>query len=287
MRSTTCEVIAERPRRPKIRCMALPPSDLRQTLQHVRKARRLSQLELSFRLGVSQRHVSFVESGRARPSRDLLLAWLHELDAPLVLRNEVLLLAGYAPAFTASALDAPALEAATGALDALLEAHDPMPAFVIDADWQLVRINRGGVWLAAQLGLSLDAKSALAVNMLDLFAHPDGFTRAMLNLREVGPMLLAHLRRDALARPSLQPRVDAVEARVSTVLGAAHGVMPRTPTAPVLTARYATAFGPLAFFSLFTTFGTPQDITLASLRLEHLCAADAHTRAVMQREVHV
>lgn len=267
--------------------MTSSPPDLRHTLQLARKARRLSQLELSFRLGVSQRHVSFVESGRSRPSRDLLLAWLHELDAPLALRNDVLLLAGYAPAYTASALEAPALQAATGALDALLEAHDPMPAFVIDADWQLVRINRGGVWLAAQLGLALDAESASTVNMLDLFAHPDGFTRTLLNLRDVGPVLLAHLRRDAIARPSLQPRVDAVEARIAAMLGTARGTTPRAPAAPVLSARYATAFGPLAFFSLFTTFGTPQDITLASLRVEHLCAADAHTRSVMQREVHV
>jgi transcriptional regulator with XRE-family HTH domain len=261
------------------------PLDLRQTLQQARKARRLSQLELSFRLGVSQRHVSFVESGRARPSRDLLVQWLDELDAPLVLRNDALLLAGYAPAYSAAALDAPVLHAATQALEALLAAHDPMPAFVIDAEWQLVRINRGGLWFATQLGLALDAAPTPALNMLDLFAHPDGFTRTMLNLREVGPALLAHLRRDAIARPSLQDRVAAVEARIASVLGEARDAMPRTPATPVLTARYATAFGPLAFFSLFTTFGTPQDITLASLRVEHLCAADAHTRAVLQREV--
>jgi transcriptional regulator with XRE-family HTH domain len=155
------------------------PLDLRQTLQQARKARRLSQLELSFRLGVSQRHVSFVESGRARPSRDLLVQWLDELDAPLVLRNDALLLAGYAPAYSAAALDAPVLHAATQALEALLATHDPMPAFVIDAEWQLVRINRGGLWFATQLGLALDAAPTPALNMLDLFAHPDGFTRAM------------------------------------------------------------------------------------------------------------
>ena len=112
------------------------------TLQQARKARRLSQLELSLRVGVSQRHVSFVESGRAKPSRNLLMAWLQELDAPLALCNAAMLQAGYAPAFSAATLTDPLLAQANDALVQLLHAHDPMPAFVLDALWSRAALRR-------------------------------------------------------------------------------------------------------------------------------------------------
>src|SRR5512137_587657 len=112
------------------------------TLQQARKSRRLTQLELSMRVGVSQRHVSFVESGRAKPSRELLMAWLHELDAPLVVRNAAMLQAGYAPVYSAAPLSDPALAQANDALVQLLRAHDPMPALVLDAQWNLLHSNR-------------------------------------------------------------------------------------------------------------------------------------------------
>jgi transcriptional regulator with XRE-family HTH domain len=257
------------------------------TLQQARKARRISQLELSLRVGVSQRHVTFVESGRARPSCDLLLAWLQELDVPLALRNAALLQAGYAPVYSAGNLADPALAQAQAALLQLLDVHDPMPALVLDAQWNLRQMNRGGRWLAATLlpraaNLPQDAP----VNMLDLLAHPEGFARHMLNLDEVCPVLLAHLRDDASVQPALIPRVEAFAGLLRSRLGAhvLHSGWPR-PLAPVLTTRFATPHGPLAFFSMFTTFGTPQDITLASLRVEHMFAADAATRAVVQDQV--
>jgi transcriptional regulator with XRE-family HTH domain len=109
------------------------PQPLPQTLQCARKARHVSQLELSLRIGVSQRHVSFVESGRARPSRELLTRWLQELDAPLGLRNAALLQAGFAPAYRATTLADPDLAQANAALQQLLRAHEPMPALVLDA----------------------------------------------------------------------------------------------------------------------------------------------------------
>jgi transcriptional regulator with XRE-family HTH domain len=260
---------------------------LPQTLQQARKARRLSQLELSLRMGVSQRHVSFVETGRAKPSRELLLAWLAELETPLVLRNAALLQAGYAPAYGAAALEDPALAPAHEAILRLLETHDPMPALVIDADWQLLHLNRGGRWLAATLmPWTRAVPPGAPVNLLDLLAHPEGFTRSMVNLEEVGPPFLAHLREDAALRPSLAPRVEAFAALLRERLGERRlrRAQPR-PSAPVLTTRYATPHGELAFFSLFTTFGSPQDITLASLRLEHLFAADEATRAVLAAQV--
>jgi transcriptional regulator with XRE-family HTH domain len=257
------------------------------TLQQARRARRLSQLELSMRVGVSQRHVSFVESGRAKPSRPLLMAWLEELDAPLVVRNAAMLQAGYAPAYSAAPLGDPMLAQAEAAMRQLLQLHDPMPAYVVDAQWNVMHINRGGQWFAATLMPWLTEQPTQAgLNMLDLMIHPEGFTRHMLNLREVSPTMLLHLREQALLWPALTPKVEAFAALLRDRLGASslHTGVPRQGP-PVLTTRFATAYGELAFFSMFTTFGTPQDITLASLRVEHLFAADDATRAVLQSQV--
>jgi len=257
------------------------------TLRQVRATRRLSQLELSLRLGVSQRHVSFVESGRSKPSRELLLAWLQELEAPLVVRNEAMLQAGYAPIYSAAPLDDPTLAQVNYALQQLLYAHDPMPALVIDEHWNLLRLNRGGQWLAATLMPgAADLIGTASVNLLDLLAHPQGFAAPIANLHEVGPVMLAYLRHEASVQPAIAPKVDAFAAMLRRRLGAQ--IQPTSwsrPTAPVLTTRYATEYGELAFFSMFTTFGTPQDITLASLRVEHLFAADEATHALLRAQV--
>ncbi len=265
---------------------------LQNTLQQARKARRLSQLELSLRMGVSQRHVSFVESGRAKPSRALLMAWLHELDAPLALQNAAMLQAGYAPAYSAASLDDPALAQAKSALVQLVAAHDPMPAMILDAEWNVLHLNRGAQWLATTLvpwlaeavaGSASSGEAAKPLNMLDLMLHPDGICKRIVNLHEVAPTLLAHVRRDAATNPALAPKADALAAIMKTRLGTNAITNAWTPpAAPVLTNRFATEHGELAFFSLFTTFGTPQDITLASLRVEHLFAADEGTRRAVQ-----
>ncbi len=254
------------------------------------------------RVGVSQRHISFVESGRAKPSRTLLMGWLQELHAPLAVRNAAMLQAGYAPAFSAAALTDPLLAQANDALVQLLQTHDPLPAFVLDALWNVLHFNQGGLWLATTLmpGLAQGVAERVAdnvaggvtgaatpsLNMLDMLAHPQGFTQNMVNLHEVGPVLLAHLRDDASVQPALAPKVEAFAALLRDRLGAQH-LHSGWPyqTAPLLTARFATPHGELAFFSMFSTFGTPQDITLASLRVEHMFAADAATRAVLAQQV--
>jgi transcriptional regulator with XRE-family HTH domain len=267
--------------------IATQTPDLQTTLRQARHARRISQLELALRMGVSQRHVSFVEGGRSRPSRELLAAWLQELDTPLALRNAAMLQAGYAPVYSAAPLGDPSLALADEAMSQLLQAHDPMPALLIDAQWNLLRLNQGARWLALTLmpaaaGLPEDAP----LNMLDLLAHPEGFLRRMSNLREVGPTLLAHLHGEVAALPALAPRVEAVAERMRLLMGGTivHHGRPHTG-APVLTTRFATVHGELAFFSMFTTFGTPQDITLASLRVELMFAADEGTRALLRAQV--
>jgi transcriptional regulator with XRE-family HTH domain len=259
------------------------------SLQRARKARRLSQLELALRLDVSQRHVSFVESGRARPSRELLTRWLGELDTPLALRNATLMQAGFAPAYRATTLDDPDLAQAKTALQHLLQAHEPMPALVLDAQWNLLQLNRGGQWLAATLmpPEALQPANGGPANLLDMLVHPMGLTRPLLNLREAGPDFLSQMRAEAAVQPTLAPKVEAFDALLRQRLkGPVPPAVHPAPQAPVLTLRFATPFGELAFFRMFTTFGTPQDITLASLRVEHMFAADEATQAVVRSQVH-
>lgn len=266
--------------------MPVAPRNLLTTLRDVRAAKRVSQLELSFRLGVSQRHVSFVESGRAKPSRALLVAWLQALSAPLAVCNEVMLEAGFAPLYGDSSMSDPELAHATDALSHLLQAHDPMPAFVVDSAWNVRQANDGAQWLMLTLLPWLAQTPSASLNMLDLMAHPDGLLTRMVNLRDVGPALLAHLRDDAAVYPALLPKADAVAAALRDRLGDGGDTVgvPR-PIAPTLISRFASEYGTLSFFTMLTTFGTPQHITLASLRVEHMFAADEATRAIMRARV--
>jgi transcriptional regulator with XRE-family HTH domain len=252
-------------------------------LQGARRARRISQLELALQLGVSQRHVSFVESGRSRPSRELLHAWLLALDSPLALSNEALLSAGYAPVYSHGRLDDPSLAEADQALAQLLNAHEPAPALVLDAEWNLVRMNRGAVWLATTLlPWAADMIGQAPINMIDMMTHPQGLGQCVTNLDDVGPRLLAMLRQEVSAHRALAPRIQAYEAFLVSRLGAkGMAAALLRPKAPVLTTRLTSPFGELAFFSMFTTFGTPNDITLSSLRVEHMFPADDATRAVL------
>jgi transcriptional regulator with XRE-family HTH domain len=263
-----------------------PSENLQTTLQTARKSKRLSQLELALRMGVSQRHVSFVESGRAQPSRELLLNWLHELQAPLALRNVALQQAGFAPVYRGSELADAVLAPVREALGRLLQAHDPMPAMVMDAAWNVLQMNRGAQWMAATLMPWVAAlPPGQPINMIDAMLHPEGMTRHITNLEEVAPALLAHMRDDASVVPDILPRVELLAQHMQQRLGKrALASWPRQ-MAPVLTTRFATQYGELAFFSMFSTFGTPQDITLASLRVEHVFPADDATRAVLTAQL--
>jgi transcriptional regulator with XRE-family HTH domain len=259
-----------------------------QILRSARAQRRVSQLQLALSLGVSQRHVSFVESGRAKPSRELLVAWLQELDTPFEQCNAALLAAGYAPAYGRADLSEAALIPAAAALRLLLSAHDPWPALVLDAHWNLIDLNAGARRLASLLAGSTAIPSSGSArapfNMLDALAAPEGLSCRITNLREVGPALVARLRREARGLPGLAQRARAIEDRVTARLGSASlRKAEDTLRTPMLTTRFDTPLGPLGFFSMFTTFGTPQDITLASLRVELLFAADEATSTIWQK----
>ena len=254
------------------------------TLRQLRKTLQISQLDLSLRLNISQRHVSFVESGRSKPSRELLVAWLRELQTPLAISNEVMLQAGYAPTYETTPLDDPSLAQINFALEQLLKAHEPTPTFVLDAQWNLLRLNQGGQWLALTLlPWAKESMGRSPINMLDLLVHPDGLTNSITNLAEMGPPLLAHLRHEASIQETLISKVETFAELLAKKLGTKISHSTARNTAPVLTTHYQTEYGELAFFSMFTTFGTPQDITLASLRVEHLFAANEATQAVLMK----
>jgi hypothetical protein len=194
--------------------------------------------------------------------------------------------AGFAPVYRGSELSDAVLAPVREALARLLAAHDPMPAMVMDASWNVVQMNRGAQWMAVTLMPWIaQLPPGQAINLLDAMLHPEGMIQRITNLEEVAPAMLAHLRDDASVVPDLLPRVEQLAAQFQQRLGKKMLVLQPRQMAPVLTTRFATAYGELAFFSMFSTFGTPQDITLASLRVEHIFAADDTTRRVVLDQV--
>jgi transcriptional regulator with XRE-family HTH domain len=247
-------------------------------LRDWRRRRRLSQLDLALEAGVSARHLSFVETGRSRPSPEMLLHLSDELEIPLRDRNQLLLAAGYAPRFAERALDAPDMEPVREALDLVLAAHDPYPAVVVDRGWNLVAAN-------ASLGVFLDgvAPELLEppVNVLRVALHPDGMAPRIVNLGEWRAHLLERFARHVAVTG------DASLASLYEEFAALPG--PPPPDARdragdiVVPLRVRSADGgELSFFSTIATFGTALDITVAELAIESFFPADAETATAVR-----
>lgn len=254
-------------------------------LKAIRERSGVSQLELSLRMNVSQRHISFVEGGRSRPSRDLIEAWVCVSDAPPSLRNAVLLAAGYAPASPDVSPCDPRLAVAIAALDRTLDLHEPYPGLVFDADWQAHLTNRSARRLMMltlpDFVAGLD-NLALGFNMIDALIHPGGMFLHMRDPWIGGGALLDQLRREQWVRPALEPRADRVEASMIERFGA-RPPLPTKPSAdPYLNLVFDTPQGEMRFFTIQSVFALPQDVTLASLRMELWFPADEPTRAAMK-----
>jgi len=245
------------------------------TLSNLRKQRRVSQLELSLRAGVSQRHLSCIETGRSRVGHDTLIALLDALGASLQERNQALLAAGFAPAHTERTLDAPEMAPVRAALEQLLQAHDPTPALVLDGEYNLVMANRGLRNLLDLLGLPGKAMLAGPINLLRATLGDGGLLRGLcVNEAELCGELWSRASREAEHLPRLRTLLDELRPALKP-----WGKVEPTGL-PVLALRLRAADGRvLSFFSAFTSFGTPLDITLASLKVEHLFPADEATRA--------
>ena len=249
-------------------------------LREWRQRRRLSQFELALQAGVSSRHLSFVETGRSRPSAEMVLQLAEELEVPLRDRNQLLLAAGFAPVFAQRELDAPELGPVRDAIDQVLRGHEPYPALVVDRHWGLVAANR-----ALSLLVEGVAEHLLEppINVLRLSLHPDGLATRILNLREWRAHLLERLVRDALV--SGDPALTVLHDELASY--PCGGSSPGQSLDPAfgdiaVPLRLRHGEGELAFISTKTTFGTAVDVTVAELSIESFFPADPQTAEVLR-----
>lgn len=258
--------------------------DVGPLLQHWRKARRLSQLALAAEAAVSIRHLCFIETGRARPSRAMVLKLADVLDVPLRERNTLLLAAGFAPVYQESALEAPALAAVHDAVAAILAQQEPFPAVVMNRDWDIQGTNEAA---ARFFGFLQDGHTAAPPgppNVLRLMFHPDGLRPYVANWPEVAEALVRRARREAIGGVT-DERAQRILAEVlaypgvPATLATLDGV---TPTLPIVPVRFAKGGRRFDFFSTVTTLGTPQDITLQELRIESFFPANEQTRETLR-----
>ncbi len=258
-------------------------------LRQARKSRRLSQLELALRVGASQRHLSFVETGRSSASRGMLIALADALGMSPSGCNQLLLASGFAPRYGQRPLGDRQMAPVRQALHHLLRVHDPFPAWVLDPCWNLLQCNRGADLLVAALTGRKLSDATAEVNLLEAILHDEGLRPAIENFDEVAAHLFHQSRAEAAHTPALAQLLERLEplwpesvTRRSAGEDLQRGA-PSTAQSPVLATRLSTPFGRLSFFSTFTTFGTPLDITVASLRVEHQFPADEETEAAMRR----
>lgn len=260
-----------------MRASTTSPAPIGTLLRDWRRRRRLSQLDLALEAGVSARHVSFVETGRARPSAEMVLHLAAQLDVPLRERNRLLRAAGYAPVFEERSLDDPEMAPVREAVQAVLDGHDPYPALAVDHGWALVAHNRGAALLMAGLPEELLAPP---LNVLRASLHPDGLAPRIVNLAEWKAHLLERLDRQAALTgdPALRGLHDELAAYPAPEPDAA--TPPVNDVAVPLRLR-APDGGELRFISTVTTFGTPVDVTVEELSIESFFPADPATAAAL------
>jgi transcriptional regulator with XRE-family HTH domain len=243
-----------------------------------RSKRRLSQLDLATLAGVSARHLSFVETGRSRPSREMVLHLAEHLDVPLRDRNALLTAAGFAPIYRESPLDTPELASVRQAIHVILTNHEPCPAFVIDGAWNLVDANAG---VGDFLSLISPELLEPPLNVIRASLHPRGLSRSIVNFDEYAAHVIERLRRQlaATSDPDLETLLDEVAAYPNVAHAIGGAVLP--PPAAVLPMQFRLADGTeMSFFSTMTVFGTPLDVTIAELAIESFFPADDATAAM-------
>jgi transcriptional regulator with XRE-family HTH domain len=240
-----------------------------------RQRRRMSQLDLASEAEISTRHLSFVESGRSQPSREMVLHLAERLEIPLRDRNLLLVSAGFAPIFPERQLEDPQLHSARRAIDLVLTGHEPYPALAVDRHWQLMAANRA---LERLLGGAAPSLLVPPINVLRLSLHPEGLAPRIANLAQWRQHLLERLRRqvDLSADPVLADLLDELRRYPAPASGG------RPPDSGdfggvVIPFRLVSEGGVLSFFSTTTVFGTPLDITLSELALEAFFPADPTT----------
>jgi transcriptional regulator with XRE-family HTH domain len=251
-------------------------------LREWRQRRHLSQLDFALEADISQRHLSFIESGRATPSREMLLHLAERLGVPLRERNPMLLAAGFAPVFAERSLDDPALAPARQAVDMVLKGHEPFPALAVDRHWTLIAANAAVAPLLT--GVADAALLEPPVNVLRLSLHPQGMAPKIINLAEWRTHLLERLHQQ------ISSTRDRVLAGLLTELSAyPEPSARRNKPSPerdyggiVVPLELETEKGILSLFSTVTVFGTPVDITLSELAVESFFPANAETASILK-----
>jgi transcriptional regulator with XRE-family HTH domain len=250
-------------------------------LRDWRQRRRLSQMDLSNEAQVSARHLSFVETGRSKPSRELLMHLAEHLDVPLRERNSLLLAAGYAPTYRQSVLGADEMAPVRDALDKILHGHEPFPAVVVDRHWDLVSANRPAMEILTD-GVA-PTLLAPVPNAMRVSLHPDGLAPKIANLAEYSAHLLERLHRQFAGSgdPQLAALID--ELREYPGVSEGQGASPPDPATQLFVPLVLRHRGrELRFFSTLATFGTALDITIAELAVESFFPADQATAGALR-----
>jgi transcriptional regulator with XRE-family HTH domain len=244
---------------------ALAVPQLGELLRYWRRERGKSQLDLSLDTGISQRHLSFVESGRSAPSRDLLSIISDALNIPLRERNALLLASGFAPQFSEQSIDAGQMAVVTRAIDRMLQQHEPHPALVLDRYWSVIRTNEAAPRF---FGSFVDlAKRPKPRNLLDLMFDPAGMRPFVEEWEKVAAGLLQRVRREAVGQV-MDAKLQELLKRLREYPGVAQLKPSSTPQSPVLPLVFRKGNQRFSYFSLITTVGTPQCITAQELRVE-------------------
>lgn len=260
---------------------AASTGDFQTQCRRWRQFRKLSQLELALAADVSQRHVSWLETGRSKPSRDMVMRLSEAMEIPLRERNVLLRAAGFAAVYGESTLEEPAMAPVLDALNHLLEHHEPLPAVVIDRFWNVKKLNQAAGLMLSLAGDPQYMRDRIGaggeLNLALLTLHPEGLRQYIANWEQAAPSFIRRLRVEALACGD--PEVQATFARYI-----AHaGPVAATDTVadsllPVLPLELDIDGLQLSLFSVISTFGTPQDITTDELRIEAFYPTDEHTR---------
>lgn len=256
---------------------APPAEGVGPLLRAWREQRRVSQLELALRADSSARHISFIETGRSRPSEEMVLRLAEHLDVPVRERNALLLAAGYAPRFPQTPLDDPALEVLRDGIERLIRGFEPYPALVVDAVYDVVAANRGVMMLLDGVPGSLLEPP---LNAMRLTLHPHGLAPRILNLPQWRGHLLEQMRRQLALHRSEALRALYEEVAAFPVADTGARILPEAdgPVAyfalPMLIEHEGRT---LSFVSSISTFNTPMDVTVAELAVETLLPADPAT----------
>lgn len=257
-------------------------TDLGVLLRHWRDVRGASQLDLSLDAGISQRHLSFIESGRSAPSRQALTSIVQSLDVPLRERNAIYLAAGYAPVYSEAPWNAKEMQSITRALDRMLRQHDPYPALVMDRYWNVLTTNESSPRFFGSF-IDMTARKQPR-NMLHLIFDPDGMRPFVVDWETVARTLIQRIYRETVGRV-LDEQTHALLDELFAYPGVdaswrLHGSIGSAPNLPMIPMGFKKDGKVLNYFSMITTVGAPQSIAAQELRIESMFPADEETEAL-------